>query len=87
MHREYFKRVCVCFYLFTIAHNKELGPFQTVYIQVAASHLKTPHVSRVPGILQAVLVALQEKFEEEPTHAEREAKKKEIMSLSIAVCH
>ena len=47
----------------------------TVCMSVVASHLKTPHVSRVPGILQAVLVALQEELEEEPVHAEREAGK------------
>ena len=30
------------------------------------SHLEAPHVSRVPCILQTVLVALQEELEEEP---------------------
>ena len=29
-------------------------------------HLEPPHVSRVAGIFQAVLVTLQEKFQEEP---------------------
>lgn len=43
--------------------NTELG------IQTVMCHLKTPHVSRVPCILQAVLVTLQEELEEEPARA------------------
>lgn len=43
--------------------NTELG------IQTVMYHLKTPHVSRVPCILQAVLVTLQEELEEEPARA------------------
>lgn len=38
----------------------------------AATHLKTPHVSRVPCVLQAVLVTLEEELEEEPVYAEEE---------------
>lgn len=35
-------------------------------MQRVTSYLKPPHVSRVPCILQAVLVTLQEELEEEP---------------------
>lgn len=49
------------------------------------SHLKTPHVSRVPCILQAVLVTLQEELEEKPahTHTDRETERCEKRA---AVC-
>lgn len=30
------------------------------------THLEAPHVPRIAGVLQAVLIALEEEFEEEP---------------------
>lgn len=53
----------------------------TIQLQTAASHLKTSHVSRVPCILQAVLVTLQEELEEEPAQAEKERWKGRQMRL------
>lgn len=53
----------------------------TVRPQAVESNLKTPHVSRVPRILQAVLVALQEELEEEP--AKREANESVKVQLSV----
>ena len=39
------------------------------------THLEAPHVSWVARVLEAVLIALQEKLEEKPgTEAEREKK-------------
>ena len=35
------------------------------------SSLESPHVPRVAGVLQAVLVALEEKLEEEPAREKR----------------
>lgn len=55
----------------------------------AAPHLKTPHVSRVPCVLQAVLVALQEELEEEPAGGGRDSNRKanESVTDGAAVCH
>lgn len=39
-----------------------------VALTVKHAYLKTPHVSRVPCILQAVLVTLKEELQEEPVH-------------------
>lgn len=56
--------------------TKQHGTFQEASRSLSAhcemSHLKTPHVSRVPCVLQAVLVTLEEELEEEPMHAKRD---------------
>ena len=44
---------------------------RSVYSGERMSSLESPHVPRVAGVLQAVLVALEEKLEEEPAREKR----------------
>jgi len=48
------------------------------YVSIATTHLKSSHIPRVAGILQAVLIALHEKLEEK-------SKTDHILSLSISI--
>lgn len=64
----------------TLKHScrKCVGPYYK------ATYLKTPHVSRVPCILQAVLVTLEEELQEEPVNGtEREKQMSPCQLLGV----
>lgn len=60
-----FRTTIICYTLPVMAFEKEKKRYYFSF-RSGLTHLKTPHVSWVPRVLETVLIALQKKLEEKP---------------------